>query len=125
MAIDKDTLFKSVVPEEDVELDGKGSVRVRALTRDELHQVNAYSSRGSNSDEKRTATASRDAELMAVHYGLVDPPLDINEVKEYAKAAAVGEFQRITKTIMRLSGVGANEKEVRQSTNDAYADFRE
>lgn len=122
MAMDKNTLFTSVVPEEDVELEGKGVVRVRALTRDELHRCNSSTE---DRTGKRRPGAARDAEMLAVCFGMVDPVLDINEVKEWSTIAAVGEFQKVVKTIMRLSNVGDNDEELEEAQRQAYDDFRE
>mgnify|MGYP001576459483 CR=1 FL=1 len=121
MAINKDELFVSVVPEEDVELKGKGSVRVRALTRGELHRANAAAA-GKNGNNN--PNAARDMEMLAVHFGMIDPHLNIEEVKEWASIAAVGEFQKVVKAIMRLSEVGEDEEEVKEAQREAYADFR-
>lgn len=120
--MDKDTLFTSVLPEEDVILPGKGAVRVRSLTRAELHESGKDTTNGKNPNH------ARDAEIRMVCYGLVDPVLNINEVKEWAKVAASGEFQKVVKAIMRLSSVSGNdeegEEEVANAMNEAYDDFR-
>jgi hypothetical protein len=121
MAINKDILFSSVIPEEDVELDGKGIVRVRALTRDELHRCSAGSE---DRNGKRNPNSSRDAEQRMVMFGMIDPALNISEVKEWAAVASAGEFQRVVKAIMRLSSIGDNEEEVEEAKSQAYDDFR-
>lgn len=117
--MNKDTLLKSVLPEEDVMLEGKGAVRVRSLTRAELHQCTT--SKGG----KKDPNSAREAEFRAVSFGMLDPILNITEVREWAKVASAGEFQKVVKTIMRLSSVGDDDEEVSEAQREAYDDFRE
>lgn len=117
--MDKDDLFISVLPEEDVELpNDKGTVRVRALTRAELHETTVDRTGGKNPNR------ARDAELRMVCYAMVDPPLNIKEVTEWSKAASNGEFQKVVKTIIQLSKVGDDEEEIAEAQRQAYDDFR-
>lgn len=94
-------------PEEDVEIPGFGTVRVRGLSRFEvLHLQNG----------PRSALA---LEQRTVAMGLVDPVMSEDEVKQWQKVAAAGELDILSQTIGRLSGM------FEKSTKKAYQDFED
>jgi hypothetical protein len=89
--ISKEQLLKQALPEEEVDLPGRGTVRVRSLTRAEALQVNA--------------AGPYDAEVIALTAGLVDPVLTADEVRQLLDATAATELQPAVDAIMRLSGM--------------------
>lgn len=111
MAIDKEKLLASVSSQEEVEIPGKGTVVVRALTRAEIHS-NAQG-------DKKSKLSNEDVEARTIVFGLVEPELDINEAKQWMKAAPAGEIQLVVEKIMELSGYGED------AVNKAYERFRD
>lgn len=100
MAIDKESLFKGVLPEEDVELpNGKGTIRIRALTRHEMQQLRA----------DKEGVTGEEVEIRMLVYGMVEPSLDINEAKDLAAILPVPEWRIITEAIGKLSGMGKDD----------------
>lgn len=91
--IDKAALLKQRFGEEEVEIPGVGTVRVRALTRGEALQV-----QGVESD-----VAELERKLIA--WAMVEPKLTENEVKTWQDSSPAGELQTITEAIVRLSGM--------------------
>lgn len=90
--MDKEALFAPRCPEEDIELPGVGTVRVRGLTRAESMLVSEL--KGNAAIEKRV-----------IVLGMVDPVLTEAEVGQWYRAATGGELQRVAATIQRLSGL--------------------
>jgi hypothetical protein len=90
--VDKDLLFKPRLPEEDVELPGVGTIRVRGLSRIEGIHVQAAS--GVEATERR-----------ALALGMVEPTMTEEEVGRWQRAAPVGELQPVAEAITRLSGM--------------------
>ena len=78
MAFDKELLFKSRLPEAEVDMPGLGVMRVRGLTRTE-----ALHCRGT------TDLATVERRMLAL--GLVDPVLTENEVKQWQGSSPAGE----------------------------------
>lgn len=106
MAFDKELLFKSRLPEDDVEVPGIGTVRVRGLSRTE-----ALHCRGTSdlvAVERRMLAA-----------GLVDPVLSENEVKRWQEASPAGELEALTLKISELSGM------TETAAKEAYVEFEE
>lgn len=98
--MDKNLLLKTFFPEEEVEIPGKGTVRVRSISRAELHSWNKP---GKDAD-------AGELERRTVQAGLIDPKLTYDEVCTWFENASAGEIQPVVKAIMRLSGLseGAN-----------------
>lgn len=96
--MDKETLLKPSFAQAEVEVPGKGSVTVRALTRAELHQVGADGNRGKPRPNK-------DVEALTLVYGLVDPKLDIDEVRHWMEISPMGEIQPVLDAIQEVSGM--------------------
>jgi len=104
MAMDKETLFKGILPEEDVELD-RGTVRIRALTREEIQKTRA----------DKENTTGQDVECIMMHFGLVEPKLDIKEARELSATISTKEWKKITRAIGRLSGMDDNDEDAQKS----------
>ncbi|XTZ16416.1 hypothetical protein ACQSSU_03160 [Micromonospora echinospora] len=89
--VDKAALLARRLPEDDVEIEGVGTVRVRALSRAEAMKV------------QRLAAKERDAHQIAL--GMMDPPMSVDDVKAWAAASPAGEMERVSRRIAELSGV--------------------
>jgi hypothetical protein len=92
VAVDKDLLFKPRLPEADVDIPDVGTVRVRALNRQEAKQL-----------QKLPNDDQRDLHLIAM--GLVEPSLSVSEVKQWAEASPAGEMEPVSDRILELSGM--------------------
>src|SRR5262245_12777468 len=104
--MDKALLFAARLPEDDVEIPGIGTVRVRALNR--LEAVHVQEAKGAVQTELRIMTL-----------GLVDPQLTEDEVREWMKAAPAGEIEPVSHRIAALSGmIEGAEKEAYKSLPD-------
>lgn len=104
--IDKEALFTVRLPEDDVEVNGVGSVRVRGLSR-----ANANAIKGHQGTEK--------FELMILHFGMVNPALTEAEAAKWLNAAAYGELEPVLTRIGELSGL------MEESAKEAVKDFVE
>lgn len=104
--MDKDLLFKPRVPEDDVEIPGVGTVRVRGLTRAEAVMVSE--TKGAAATERKTLAL-----------GLVDPVLTEAEAGQWQKASTAGELQKVSLRIAELSGM------MPDSAKDAVRNFRD
>jgi len=125
--VDKADLFKPRLPEDDVEIPGVGTVRVRALNRKEAIHV-----------QEATEAGERDRRLLA--QGLVDPmlmdPLRLHslgdkpclkcaEVGQWQEAAPAAELEPVGERITALSGMGPDaDKEAVKEFNDPNSDAR-
>ena len=116
--LDVQSLFEQLLDQVDVELK-KGTVRVRALTRKEMEMVMTRK----NGKEPN----GLDVEVRMVQMGMVEPELDIDQVRHWASVETPGEFQKVTKAIMALSKM-PDDEEMEEATKlaqkQAYADFR-
>lgn len=104
--MDKEALFRPRLPEDDVEVPGVGTVRVRALSRIEAMHVQAAN--GPEATERRILAA-----------GLVDPTLTEAEAGKWQKAAPAGELEPVTTRIAELSGMAPD------SDKETYKSFRD
>lgn len=93
MTIDKSALFTARLPEEEVEIPGVGTVRIRSLSRAEVLGI-----RG-----KDVPVDEMERHLLAL--SLVEPKLTEKEAGQWQAASAAGELEPVTKAIMRLSGL--------------------
>lgn len=114
MTIDKEQLLKSRLGEADVEIPGVGTVRVRALNRDE-----AFKMKGSDDPlvvERRMIAA-----------GMVSPEMTVDEVKAWQIAAPAGELEPVSDKIAELSGMtsGAAKEAYLEMEQDPDAEFRD
>jgi len=111
--VDKELLFKRRLEEDDVEIPGVGTIRVRALNRAESVSVS-----------KLTDLGERDAHIIAI--GMVDPRMSVSEVKRWGEAASGGELESVSKRIAQLSGMlpGAAKEAVKEFEANPDAEFR-
>lgn len=103
--LSKEDLFTPSLPEVDVEIPGRGTVRVRAMTRHELH---TFKSKDSGLVERKVIAAS-----------LVDPVLTVEDVARWQVAAPAGELTGLIEAIQELSGLSDG------AAKQAYVDFRD
>lgn len=104
--MDKELLFKPRLAEDDVDVPGVGTVRVRGLNRIEAMQVS--SAGGPEAIERR---------MLA--FGMVDPKLTEDEVKEWQRASAAGEMEAVSARIAELSGLSPG------AGKETYKSFRD
>lgn len=93
-------------PEDDVEIPGIGTVRVRGLSRFEVFHLQTVNGKGPAAIERLT-----------ISMGLVDPQMTEDEIKAWQKVAPIAELQPIVEAISRLSGIGPD------AAKQAYKDF--
>lgn len=96
MTLSKEELLAGTVPTDKVEIPGKGEVLVRALTRGQVH---------ANSEAReKNRLSNKEIEAKTLAWGLVEPELDINEVKAWMDSAGTAEVNLVVEKIMELSG---------------------
>lgn len=88
--MDIEQLFKPLLPEKDVEIPGRGTVRVRSLTRAEVHSM-----------PKKDPS---DAERHFIAAGMVDPTMNTEDVRRWQESASPGEITVVVDAIGKLSG---------------------
>lgn len=118
---DKSLLFKSTLDEAEVEIPGKGTVRVRALSRAEV--MKATSGIRSEADAfDRQAELER--KLLAA--AMVDPALTEAEVGQWQEASTAGEIEAVIDKVQELSGTaqGAAKAAYKEFEADPAAEFR-
>jgi hypothetical protein len=91
--IDKELLFTRRLEEEDVEIPDVGTVRVRALTRDEGLRVS----------DKEMPRHRLERVLLAA--AMIDPILTEDEVGKWQRNSGAGEIKKVVDVIQRLSGL--------------------
>lgn len=121
MGFDKELLFKSTLPEGEVEIPGKGAVRVRGLTRGEVMRL--------RSQVKSIADAiKRTAELEAktLAKAMVDPELTEAEVRQWQDASPAGEIEPVVQKVQELSGLvdGVDKETYEEMDADPASEFR-
>lgn len=93
----KARLFKPRLDEEELELEGVGTVRIRALSREEVADA-----REDNVDRKDNVDyTGYEHQLIAT--SMVDPELTPDEVARWARAAPAGELVKVMDRIRELS----------------------
>jgi hypothetical protein len=97
----KELLFKSRLAEDDVQIPGVGTVRVRALSRAEVLLVRKATDLAGDVDGPRALVLER----KMVAAAMVHPPLTEAEVGRWQNASAAGELEPVTEAIQRLSGM--------------------
>lgn len=105
--LDKDALLKGRTGQEDIEIQGVGTVRVRPLTRGEALEV----------ADKPLDAAEMERKIVA--WGLVEPVLSEDDVKAWQDSSPAGEIQAVVDAIVRLSGME------KHAAKQAYRQFRE
>lgn len=108
----KARLLKPRLGEEEIEIEGVGVVRIRALTRGEVLRL--------------TPQKMAMRERMMLTWGMVDPRMTEDEVAAWSKASPAGELERVTIAIARLSGleVGQPKEVYKEFDDDPDAEFR-
>jgi hypothetical protein len=81
------------LPEDDVDVDGVGTVRVRGLSRDEVFDVQSVKG-GIGASERRI-----------LHLGMIDPPMSEGEAGQWQKVSPGGEIDPVVDRIRELSGL--------------------
>ena len=122
--MDKEQLFKPRLAEAEVELDGMGTVRVRALSRGEVIAVRtAADNDPATLDGKRVLVLER----KMVAKAMLDPVLTEAEVRRWQDAAPAGELTPVTDKIQELSGMddAAAKRAVKELAADSDAEFRD
>lgn len=115
--VQKDALFATSLPEEDVDIPGKGTVRVRALTRSE-----ALACQQVKQGPDRVAAIERKMLAMAI----VDPEMTEADIGRWQKASTVGEMEPVGAKVQELSGMteGAAKEAYREFDANPDAEFR-
>lgn len=93
--MDKAVLLKPRLTEEVVEIPGLGEVRVRALSRAEVMDL----------QEGRERRGQLGTEAWCLAVGLVDPVLTEEEATELLQASPGAELQPVVDAVFRLSGL--------------------
>lgn len=105
--IDREALLKGRSGQEDIEIEGVGTVRVRPLTRGEALQV----------ADKPLDAAEMERKIIA--WGLVEPALSEADIKAWQDSSPAGDIQTVVDAIVRLSGME------KHAAKQAYQQFRE
>lgn len=79
---------------EEVPIEGVGTVLVRGLSRKEMIMLQRF-----ENDRLRQ-------DAMALHLGLVEPPMSEADVADWQAAGAAMEIERVAQKINKLSGIG-------------------
>lgn len=94
--MDREVFLKASPPEEHVDLPGTGTVRVRGLTREEVHALAPL--------KKDQGTLER----RIIHMGLISPSLSEEDVVVWYGSAPAGHTDLIVGAVSRLSGLFAD-----------------
>jgi hypothetical protein len=114
MTIDKELLFKSRLPEADVEVADIGTVRVRGLSRAEVLSV----------QQTQGAAAAIERKMLAL--ALLDPKLTEKEVQKWQEASDAGEIEPVTNKVVELSGMDpeAAKQKYKEMASNSDVEFR-
>lgn len=96
MAVSKADLLKKRFDEEDVEIPGVGTVKIRPLSRAEALQVQGRE------------MGVGEMERMLLSAAMVDPKLTEDEVSDWQANSPAGLMQPVVDAIVRLSGMEQN-----------------
>jgi hypothetical protein len=94
--VDKQQLFKPRLAEAEVDVDGVGTVRVRALSR-----IEVFLAQQVHDDEAAF-------ERKILRAGMVDPKLTEAEIERWQKASPAGELQPVIDKVRGLSKMDDN-----------------
>lgn len=120
--MDKELLFKHRLKERDVELEDVGTIRVRALSREEYADIREEFV--DDDDEMVDAKGFTDAIIAAA---TLDPAgMTAEDVRLWSKAASGGEMMKVQQAINELSGLDDAEgsKSVRPNRQERRAKVR-
>lgn len=111
----KARLFKSRLPEEEVEVPGVGTVRVRALSRSEAMKL-----------RKMSVASVEVIERKMLALALVDPKLTEDEIGQWQEASTAGELEAVSNKVSELSGMteGAAKEAYKEFDADPDSEFR-
>lgn len=101
--MDKELLFKPRLTEDTVELEGVGTVRIRALARNEVTDARE----GNTDDDGRVDSTGYECALVSM--SMVDPELTPAEVHRWAAVSPAGEWVKVMNRIQSLSGLDGDE----------------
>lgn len=112
--MDKATLFKSRLPEDEVDVPGVGTMRVRGLSRVDVLEL-----------QKADTSAPGSFERMMLARAMVDPELTEEEVGRWQEASSPHEIEAVASVVTRLSALQKDAaKEVyREFESDPDAEF--
>ncbi len=108
MSVAKEALLARQLPREAIEIEGVGTVVVRALSRAEVMALNAARKDG----------APADLERRMIQAALVEPQLTLDEVETWYQNSPAGELSVVSDAITRLSGMNP------EVGKQAYRQFR-
>lgn len=94
--IDKELLLKPRLAEDDYEIPGVGTVRVRSLSWDECAGFKTYTEKGK---------PLRDVYARILHKAMIDPQLTVDEALQWLAGAAGGEIEDLVRHINTSSGL--------------------
>jgi Fe2+ transport system protein FeoA len=104
--MEKELLFKPRLKEEDYEIPGVGTIRIRALSRDEAYAVQSVK-----------ATEAQERKILS--FGMVDPTITETEVFKWQQASPAGEIEGISTRISQMSGLSP------EADKESYKSFRD
>lgn len=96
MTVTKEQLLASRLVEDDVELDGVGTVRIRSLSRYEVNELNDRDLKG----------LAFDCHFLSL--GMVDPVMTPEDVEAWSRSATGPELGKVVKELLALSGLNSN-----------------
>lgn len=94
--IDKELLLKSRLAEEDYDIPGVGTVRVRALSWEECEEFQRWTQTGKPQGEVYTRV---------LHKAFVDPALTVEEAGQLLTSATGGEIEALVARVVKASGL--------------------
>lgn len=111
--MDKDLLFKPRLPEEEMQIPGIGTIRVRGLNRAEAMAIEA--AKGIEAKERKI-----------IAFGMVEPQLTESEAGQWQRACPAGELEPVTTKIAQLSGMLPDSAKLayREFEDDPGSEFR-
>lgn len=102
MAISREELLgQAGPPEDDVDIPGVGTIRVRGLTRTEVLSVRKAADNAGTVDGPRVLVLER--KLLSA--GMVDPKLSEDDVRTWQNVCPAGQLEPVTEKIQELSGL--------------------
>lgn len=116
--MDKAALLKNRIVQSTVDLgEDVGSVTIRAMSKTEIHNINATTKDGPRKAET--------IEFKMLQMAVVDPELTMDEVEEWCSNSPGGETQKVLTAIMALSGMNTDEAVQKELEKEVYRSFRE
>lgn len=115
--VGKAALFEQTLPEDDVDIPGVGTVRVRGLTRDEV-----MATRSVKDGPNREAAIER--KMLAA--AMVNPEMTEAEVGQWQKSSVAMQMEAVGQKVRDLSGLGddAAKEAYMELEDDPEAEFR-